>query len=74
MSRYCQHCEQDIEPASQYSTLLLVVLLFFGIGPGILYYLYAKLIKSARCPLCNGTNFGRPDDDDGAAEDAAADE
>lgn len=70
MSRYCQHCDQEVEPTTEYSTALLVVLLLFGIGPGLLYYLYAKLIKSSRCPLCNGTSWGRPDDD----EDDEADE
>jgi hypothetical protein len=52
--KFCNNCKQMVEPQKNYNLALLIILLFIGICPGIIYYFIAK----KTCPLCNSTNWG----------------
>ena len=54
--RYCNNCEQMVEPKKHFSAGILLVLLLLGLIPGIIYY----LLKSKTCPICNSENWGIP--------------
>jgi len=54
--KYCGNCKQWITPTKDISTLLLIILLLFGLFPGIIYY----LVKPKVCPMCNSQNWTIP--------------
>lgn len=50
---YCVNCESIDEPKAGRSTFVLLLLLFIGIVPGIIYYLLTKSEKT--CRSCGST-------------------
>lgn len=61
MSKYCTNCGQEVSPEKKFSGTVFVILLLFAGVPGILYYLWVKIVRSGRCPQCKGQNWGRPE-------------
>lgn len=60
MSKYCENCEQQVQPTSDYSTTVLLILLVLGIFPGILYGISVVIFGDKKCPQCNDTNWRQP--------------
>ena len=54
--RYCNNCNQTVEPKKNVSVIALVLLLLFLILPGIIYLIYC-LVQKGKCPICNSTNW-----------------
>jgi hypothetical protein len=59
-ARYCAYCERSVHPERDFSVAALVILLFLGIIPGIIYY----FLKSPTCPICKHNQWTIPPDDD----------
>ena len=59
-AKYCAFCERSIRPERDFSVGALVVLLFIGIIPGIIYY----FLKSPVCPICKHSQWQIPPDED----------
>lgn len=55
--KYCNNCEQMVEPQKEFSALWFIFLLILGIVPGVIYLIY-YLLKSKKCPMCSSTNWG----------------
>jgi len=58
-AKFCAFCERSIRPERDFSVGALVVLLFIGIIPGIIYY----FLKSPVCPICKHSQWRIPPDD-----------
>lgn len=58
-AKYCAFCERSIRPERDFSVGALIVLLFIGIIPGIIYY----FLKSPVCPICKHSQWRIPPDD-----------
>jgi len=59
-AKYCAFCERSIRPERDFSVGALIVLLFIGIIPGIIYY----FLKSPVCPICKHSQWQIPPDED----------
>jgi len=59
-ARFCAFCERSIRPERDFSVGALVVLLFIGIIPGIIYY----FLKAPVCPICKHSQWRIPPEDD----------
>lgn len=59
-ARYCAYCERSVHPERDFSVAALVILLFLGIIPGIIYY----FLKSPACPICKHSQWAIPPNDD----------
>lgn len=59
-AKYCAYCDRSVHPERDFSVAALVVLLFLGIIPGIIYY----FLKSPVCPICKHSQWTIPPDDD----------
>lgn len=59
-ARYCAYCERSVHPERDFSVAALVILLFLGIIPGIIYY----FLKSPACPICKHSQWAIPPADD----------
>lgn len=59
-ARYCAYCQRSVHPEKDFSVAALVVLLFLGIIPGIIYY----FLKAPTCPICKHNQWQIPPDDD----------
>ena len=56
--RYCNNCNQTVEPKNYVSGWVLALLLLFLILPGIIYLIYCLVQKGkGKCPICNGENW-----------------
>ena len=51
-TKYCHDCKRNVTPTKQFNWLAFI----FLCG---LFYLPVYILKRKRCPLCNGTNFGK---------------
>ena len=58
-AKFCAFCERSIRPERDFSVGALIVLLFIGIIPGIIYY----FLKSPVCPICKHSQWRIPPDD-----------
>jgi len=58
-AKYCAFCQRSVHPERDFSVGALVVLLFLGILPGIIYY----FLKAATCPICKHHQWQIPPDD-----------
>jgi len=54
--KWCALCNRAVVPERDLSTGALLVLLLFGILPGLIYY----AIKSKTCPICKHDNWVAP--------------
>jgi len=61
--KYCNNCEQNVEPEGKVNWLIFAVLFLFAIVPGMFYLLYCFTFKSKTCPQCGATNFSAADRD-----------
>ena len=59
-AKFCAYCDRSVHPERDFSVAALVVLLFLGIIPGIIYY----FLKSPTCPICKHKQWIIPPDDD----------
>jgi len=59
-AKFCAFCQRAVRPERDFSVGALVVLLFLGIIPGIIYY----FLKSPVCPICKHNQWQIPPDDD----------
>ena len=59
-AKYCAYCQRSVHPERDFSVGALVVLLFLGIIPGLLYY----ALKAANCPICKHHQWQIPPDED----------
>ena len=59
-AKYCAYCDRSVHPEKDFSVAALVVLLFLGIIPGLIYY----FLKSPVCPICKHNQWTIPPDDD----------
>jgi len=59
-AKYCAFCQRSVHPERDFSVGALVVLLFLGIIPGLLYY----VLKAANCPICKHHQWQIPPDED----------
>jgi hypothetical protein len=59
-AKYCAYCQRFIRPERDFSVAALVILLFLGIIPGIIYY----FLKSPVCPICKHNQWQIPPDDE----------
>jgi len=59
-AKYCAFCQRSVHPERDFSVGALVVLLFLGIIPGLLYY----ALKAANCPICKHHQWQIPPDED----------
>lgn len=59
-AKYCAYCQRSIRPEKDFSVAALVILLFLGIIPGIIYY----FLKSPVCPICKHSQWQTPPDDE----------
>jgi len=59
-AKYCAFCERLMRPERDFSVGALIVLLFIGIIPGIIYY----FLKSPVCPICKHSQWTIPPDED----------
>jgi len=59
-AKYCAFCQRSVHPERDFSVGALVVLLFIGIIPGIIYY----FLKAANCPICKHHQWQIPPDED----------
>lgn len=50
----CDHCGRDMKKVSttEYSVVILIILLFLGVVPGIIYALWMKANESWVCMHC----------------------
>jgi len=58
-AKYCAFCQRSIRPERDFSVAALVVLLFLGIIPGLIYY----FLKAPTCPICKHSQWQIPPDD-----------
>lgn len=58
-AKYCAFCQRLVHPERDFSVGALVVLLFIGIIPGIIYY----FLKAANCPICKHHQWQIPPDE-----------
>ena len=58
-AKFCAFCERSIRPERDFSVGALIVLLFIGIIPGIIYY----FLKSPVCPICKHSQWRIPPDE-----------
>jgi len=54
--KYCNNCEQMVEPQKKFNVCLFIVLLFTLVG-WFLYLVY-YVCKKGKCPMCNSNNWG----------------
>jgi len=54
--KFCGNCDQYVTPTKGASLLVTFVLLWFGILPGVVYYLIAHR-GGGVCPICHGKNW-----------------
>lgn len=59
-AKYCAYCDRSVHPERDFSVAALVVLLFLGIIPGLIYY----FLKSPACPICKHNQWTIPPNDD----------
>jgi hypothetical protein len=59
-AKYCAYCQRSIRPERDFSVAALVILLFLGIIPGLIYY----FLKSPVCPICKHSQWQIPPDDE----------
>ena len=59
-AKYCAFCQRSVHPERDFSVGALVVLLFLGIIPGLIYY----VLKAANCPICKHHQWQIPPDED----------
>jgi len=59
-AKYCAFCQRSIRPERDFSVGALIVLLFLGIIPGIIYY----FLKAPTCPICKHHQWQIPPDDE----------
>lgn len=59
-AKFCAYCERSIRPERDFSVAALVILLFLGIIPGIIYY----FLVSPVCPICKHSQWRIPPEDD----------
>jgi|SRR6185312_8881662 len=59
-AKFCAYCDRSVHPEKDFSVAALVVLLFLGIIPGLIYY----FLKSPVCPICKHNQWTIPPDDD----------
>ena len=55
--KYCNNCNQTVNPKKNVSYIALVLLLLFLIIPGIIYLIYCLLVQNGKCPICGGKNW-----------------
>jgi len=58
-AKYCAFCERSIRPERDFSVAALVILLFIGIIPGLIYY----FLKAPTCPICKHSQWTIPPDE-----------
>lgn len=49
--KYCHACKRNVTPSKKFNWLVFI----FLCG---LFYLPVYLLKSKKCPICGGSNFG----------------
>lgn len=54
--KYCNNCNQTVEPQKKFNVCLFIVLLFTFVG-WLLYIVYYAC-KRGKCPMCNSKNWG----------------
>jgi hypothetical protein len=59
-AKYCAFCQRNVHPERDFSVGALVVLLFLGIIPGLLYY----ALKAPNCPICKHHQWQIPPDEE----------
>lgn len=59
-AKYCAYCQRSVHPERDFSVAALVVLLFLGILPGVIYY----FLKAPTCPICKHNRWQIPPDDE----------
>lgn len=67
--KYCNNCEQHVEPDGKVNWLIFILLFLFMGVPGIVYLLYCVLLKSKSCPQCGASNWGAPKDHEDEGEE-----
>lgn len=58
-AKFCAFCERHVRPERDFSVGALIVLLFLGIIPGIIYY----FLKAPVCPICKHHQWRIPPED-----------
>ena len=58
-AKFCAFCQRSIRPERDFSVAALVILLFLGIIPGLIYY----FLKAPTCPICKHSQWEIPPDD-----------
>ena len=54
--KYCNNCEQYVEPTKKFNVCLFIILLFTLVGWFV--YLIYYFCKTKKCPMCNSKNWG----------------
>jgi hypothetical protein len=49
--KYCPSCKRNVQTNYDWNVLVLVILLFLGLIPGLIYVVW-KVIKGRSCPIC----------------------
>ncbi len=58
--KYCNNCQQLVEPKKNVSIIGLIILLLLFLVPGIIYLIYC-LVQQPKCPMCKSQNWGIAD-------------
>lgn len=61
--KYCNNCEQNVEPDGKVNWVIFALLFLFAFVPGLIYLFYCFVIKNKTCPQCGATNFSAPNHD-----------
>ena len=51
--RFCANCKKKIYPVRTFTKGVVLLLVFFGVLPGIVYYYW----KEKKCPECKESNW-----------------
>jgi len=59
--KYCDNCDQHVEPDGRINWIILIILLIFAFFPGLIYLMYCLIVKDKSCPQCGAANWGEPE-------------
>ena len=54
--KYCNNCEQMVQPQKKFNACIFILLLFTLVG--WVFYLIYYACKRGKCPMCNSKNWG----------------
>lgn len=54
--KYCGNCKQWVTTTKGPSIIITILLLIFGIIPGIIYVVWAAT-RGGKCPMCGSQNW-----------------